>query len=280
MKKKSNFIRRSLISALSFLKDSVFAEEYTSRNGFLQGIDPRLKVASFALFFITAIFLKRAELLILLYGLCLLLALFSKINLGWFLKRTWLFIPVFSLLIVIPALFDIFTPGETLFTLNILRAKLVISRQGFFGARLFVMRVIVSVSFAVLLSITTKHFALLKTFRIFGIPQVFVMTMGMCYRYIYLFLKVVEDTYLAIKSRVGTRLDYKKGQHIVAWNISALWNRSYHLGEDVYGAMLSRGYTAEPVILDDFKTKSRDWLWLFFVVIFFVIILYIDRRVL
>jgi len=154
-----------------------------------------------------------------------------------------------------------------------LGAKIIITQQGLFGAILFVTRVLSSVSFAILLSLTTKHFALLKVLRIFGIPQVFIMTLGMSYRYIYLFLEVVENTYLAIKSRVGTQLHYKKGQHIVAWNISSLWHRSYYLNEAVYSAMLSRGYTGEPVVADDFKTKKRDWVWLFLTVIFFIAIL-------
>jgi len=141
-------------------------------------------------------------------------------------------------------------------------------------------RVIASVSFAVLLSITTRHFALLKVLRIFRVPQIFVMTIGMCYRYIYLLLEVIENTYLAIKSRVGTHIHYKKGQHVVAWNMSALWGRSHHLSEDVYSAMLSRGYTGEPVILDDFKTMPIDWIWLFFVVMFIAVIFYSKGRML
>ncbi len=123
--------------------------------------------------------------------------------------------------------------------------ELIITHQGLSGAVLFVMRVITSVSFVVLLSITTRHFELLRTLRIFKIPQVFIMTLGMCYRYIFLFVEIVEHTYLAIKSRVGVKMHYKKGQHVVAWNIAYLWARSYQLNEDVYKAMLSRGYRGE-----------------------------------
>jgi len=184
--------------------------------------------------------------------------------------------PLFSLFIAIPALFSIFTPGETLVIWHIAGLKLIITRQGLSGAVLFIMRVITSVSFAVILSITTKHFELLKVLRIFKIPQVFVMTLGMCYRYIFLFVEIIENTYLAIKSRVGTKVHYKKGQHVVAWNIAYLWQRSYQLNEDVYKAMLSRGYRGEPAILNDFKIQLRDWLWLFTVLIIFVLIIYFN----
>jgi len=183
--KSGNFIERSILSALSFLKDSIFAEEYASKNGFLQSLDPRIKAVTFLLFIIMALFTKNILILLCLYLLSLLLSLFSKINLGFFLKRTWFFIPLFSAFIAIPALFSVFTPGEALVNFRMAGLKLTVTHQGLFGAILFVSRVITSVSFVVLLSITTKHFELLRVLRIFKIPQVFVMILGMCYRYVF-----------------------------------------------------------------------------------------------
>ncbi len=278
MAKNNNFIDHSIAGVLSFLKESIFADEYATKQGFLQSLDPRIKVITFILFLMAILFTKSIAVLLCIYVACLTLAYLSDVNMGFFLKRTWIFIPLFSLFIAIPALFNVFTPGEALFTIHMLGLKLSITRQGLFTASLFVVRVISSVSFAVLLSITTRHFVLLKVLRIFRMPQIFVMTLGMCHRYIYLFLEVVENTYLAIKSRVGTRLHYKRGQHIVAWNISSLWHRSYYLNQSVYNAMLSRGYTGEPVILDDFKTKIRDWVWLLLAIIFFVTLLYVNAK--
>lgn len=250
------------MSALFFIKESVFADEYAAQKGLLQSLDPRVKTIIFLLFILQILFTRNILVLLCLYAFCLLLALVSRINLVFFLKRTWVFIPLFSLFIAIPALFDIVTPGEPLIIFNILGIKLTITRPGLSGATLFVMRVITSVSFAILLSITTRHFALLKVLRIFKIPQIFVMTIGMCYRYIYLFVEIIENTYRAMKSRVGTRVHYKKGQHLVAWHMAYLWTRSYQLNEQVYNAMLSRGYRGEPVLLHDFRTDYKDWLCL------------------
>lgn len=264
--RRNNFIERSIAGAVSFLKESVYSDEYASKNGLLQSIDPRMKLVTFALFLMAVLFTKSIIVSCYLYAACLVLAYLSKINLGFFLKRTWIFIPLFSICIAIPALFSAFTPGEEIVSFNLAGAHLAITRQGLFGASLFVIRVITSVSFAVLLSITTKHFELLKVLRIFKIPQVFVMILGMCYRYIYLFADIIENTYIAIKARVGTRVHYKKGQSVVAWNMASLWYRSYRLNEDVYNAMLSRGYRGEPVVTDDFRATPRDWLWLFVVV--------------
>ena len=162
-------------------------------------------------------------------------------------------------------MFGFFTPGEAWVSFKIGGLKVTLTRQGILGAALFVMRVTASVSFVVLLSITTKHFELLRVLRMFKMPSVFVMIFGMCYRYIFLLVEIVENTYLAIKSRVGTSVQYKKGQHLTAWNIAHLWLRSYQMNDDVYKAMRSRGYQGEVLVMNEFRTRLRDWLWLCFV---------------
>jgi cobalt/nickel transport system permease protein len=262
------------MGALSFLKESIFADEYAAKSGLLQSLDPRIKTVTFLLFIIQIILTKSLFILLCFYALCLLLTFCSKINLGFFLKRTWIFIPIFSLLIAIPALFNIVTPGEPLISFQIAGLKLNITHQGLLGAGFFFMRVTTSVSFAVLLSVTTRHFELLKVLRVLKIPHVFVMITQICYRYIYLFVEIIEDIYLAIKSRVGTKVHYKRGQHIVAWNIAYLWNRSYQLNEAVYQAMLSRGYRGEPAVMDDFRTTVKDGCWIGFVVIISALMIY------
>lgn len=267
--KSNNFIERSIVGALTFLKDSIFAEEYALKSGLLQSLDPRVKIISFLLLILQALLTGSTAVLLFLYAFCLFLVLVSKINLGFFLKRTWIFIPLFSLFIALPA---IFSPGQALLTWHILGVKLMITRQGLDGGVIFVMRVVTCVSFAVLLNLTTQHFALLKALRIFKIPEIFIMILGMCYRYIYLFAGIIQNTYLAIKSRVGFGVQYQKGQDIVAWNIATLWERSVGLNEEVYKAMLSRGYQGEALAWNDFKIRTRDCLWLLAVVIIIWII--------
>ncbi len=265
-KRSNDFIERSIMGAINLIKESVFSDECASQKGFLQMIDPRIKALTLLVFIVTVLFTKSISVCFVLYLICLALVCFSKINIIFFLKRTWIFIPLFSLFIAIPAVFSVFSPGETVFSFRMFGLGFVITKQGLLGASLFFMRVMVSVSFAVLLSITTKHFELLKVLRVFRVPQIFVMILGMCYRYIYLFIDIIENTYTAIKSRAGQSVQYKKGQHIVAWNAASLWHRSYQLNEAVYGAMLSRGYSGEPVTINEFKAGALDWAWLVFVV--------------
>ena len=260
--KKRDFIERSMLSALAFLKDATLSEECANRKGFLQSLDPRFKTISFLAFLVTAVSLKSAVLIGSLYGLCLLLVFFSRIPLNYFLTRTLLFIPLFSLCIVLPTLFSMVTPGEPVWSFHVLGINAIITRPGVDGALLFVVRIATSVSLVVLLSLTTRHSELLKVLRLFGVPQLFVLTVSMCYRYLYLFATMVENIFTALKSRVGMVSRHQHGQNIVAWNIANTWNRTTQMSEEVYLAMLSRGYTGEPQLLSEFHATLKDWFWL------------------
>src|ERR1035437_7226642 len=219
---RKDFIERSIRGALSFFKEAIFADETADLPGVLQALDPRIKIVTVLLCLLLVLFSRSIAVLGFLYLLSILLAVVSRIRLGFFLKRTWIFIPLFSLSIAMPAIFSFVSPGKPVLSFGAFH----ITRQGVMAAGFFIGRVIASVSLVVLLSMTTRHFDLLKALRCFGIPQMFVMVLGMCYRYLYLFVEIVEDTHRAIRSRVGSGMHYRKGQRIVAWNIAHLWLRS------------------------------------------------------
>jgi len=262
--KKNSFVERSLMGALAFFKESVLSDEYASREGLLQGFDPRTKTLGFLLLLAAVMFMKDSRAVFIMYLLCLLLAFASRINAAFFLKRTWVFIPLFSLCIAVPAMFRSFSPGETLAVIPVFGARLVMTVPGFHSAVLFVSRVLVSVSLVVLVTTTTRSTELFAALRWMGVPQIFVMTLNMCYRYIFLFAGIIQDSYLAIKSRTGGLMHYRKGQKIVAWNIASLWGRSMRMNEELYNAMLSRGYSGEPKALHNFHARAADWGWLVF----------------
>ena len=260
--RRRDFVSRTILSAVSFLKDVTLCEEHANRKGLLQALDPRIKTVTFLMFVLTAVALKSAVVIGWLYCLCLVLAVCSRLPVGFFLFRTWVFIPLFSLCIAVPSLFSFITPGEPVFEFFIFDMSFMITRPGLDGAVLFVTRIATTVSLVVLLSLTTRHAELLKVMRGLGVPKVFVLTVSMCYRYLYLFAQMVENIFTAVRSRVGVVVHHKKGQQLVAWNIANMWNRAYRMNEDVYNAMLSRGYTGEPRLLSRFHTRFRDWVWL------------------
>jgi cobalt/nickel transport system permease protein len=260
--KATGFIERSILGVIGLLKEAVSNDEIASRKGFLQARDPRFKCISIVLLLASVCITKSNFVLFGYYALCLLMALFSSIGPVFFLKRTLFFIPLFSFFIALPAIFSFVTPGHPLASFTIFSTHFSITRQGVDSALIFFFRVLASVSIVILLLLTTRQHVLLKVLRIFKVPQVFVMTMGMCYRYIFLLLDIIQKTFIAMKSRVGFVTSAKTGRRIVGATTAGLWLRSYQLHSQVYSAMLSRGYTGEPQVLIEFRAKATDAVFL------------------
>ena len=150
--------------------------------------------------------------------------------------------PLFAVLIAIPSIFNIFMPGEPLIQFKILNAAFSITRQGLFGALVFVLRVTASVSLVVLTMLTTRQSELLSALKYLGIPVIFIEILNVCYLYIHILVKEIEDFYTALKSR---RISYKDrtGRDIIGFRIAVFWEKARILSEEVHQAMLSRGYT-------------------------------------
>ena len=276
-RKADGFIERSILGAIGFIQATVSNDETAARHGFLQGRDPRFKSLSIIVLLCCVLLSKSVIVLSGFYLTGIILALVSSIGLGFFLKRTLLFVPLFSFFIVVPAIFNGIIPGDSVFSLTFFSHHVSITRQGLSSATVFFMRVLASVSFAILLVLTTRHHVLLKVLRTFKVPQVFVMTMGMCYRYIYLFLDTIQKTFLAIKSRVGFVSSAKAGQRIATMNMAGLWLKSYRMQTQVYDAMISRGYSGEPKVLEEFKAGPIDVLLLTFSIVAMTGTLWLNR---
>jgi len=285
---RKGFLDKTLGDVTSFLRDSVFLEEYAKRNGMLQSIDPRVKVLTIAVLLITVSLIRPPFLIGVLYLFTLILALLSKIPLKIFLLRVWLFVPLFSGIIAIPALINVFVPGEPILILAKFQGKwfigpfeipevIAITRQGSVAALVFVLRVATSVSLVVLMLLTTKWSSLLKALRILCIPQIFTFIISMTYRYIHLLLRLLEDVLLAKKSRVIRRSSVGDGQRWVSTQMGTLMKRSLKMSEDVYSAMVSRGFTNEVKIVDTFNIKKVDYLWSLFFILFVSLILSLNR---
>jgi energy-coupling factor transporter transmembrane protein EcfT len=89
------------------------------------------------------------------------------------------------------------------------------------------------------------------------------MTMGMTYRYIFLFLDMIQKMFIAIKSRVGFVSSSRTGRNVVSANIAGVWLRSYRLQSQVYDAMASRGYMGEAYVLEKFEANVIDFIVIF-----------------
>jgi len=237
------------------LEQSLFAERIARQPGALQALDARLKILSLLLMLL-AIGLSHSLLVILgLYFLALGLAGFSRIPLGFFIKRVWLLIPFFTGLVALPALF--ITPGPALAHLPL---GMVITQTGLTTALFLLLRVGTSVSMAVLLVLSTPWNSVLKALGVLRLPAVIILILGMTYRYIHLLLHLTNDMFLSRKSRLLRRMSGPEERKLIAATSGTLLNKSLQVSSEVYLAMQSRGFRNYPRTLDTFKMRTIDWL--------------------
>jgi cobalt/nickel transport system permease protein len=257
------FFERTLGDITGALEQTLFAEDLARQPGWLQTLDPRAKLVG-ALALLFAVSLSHNLLVILaLYVLTLPVAAVSRVPLGFYLKRVWVFMPFFTGIIALPALFSPFTPGAPLLTLIDLtspRIYLAITQPGVITAAFLLLRVGASVSIAVLLVLTTRWTLLLKSLRVLRVPQAFVVILGMTYRYIYVLLHAASDMFLARQSRLVGRMSCAEDRRWLAGSMGALLTRSFEMSNEVYLAMQSRGYRGEVQVLDDLRWQNADWL--------------------
>jgi cobalt/nickel transport system permease protein len=278
---KANFIDKTIVGASSVMRQALFTDDIAAQPGLLQRIDPRVKAITMLAFVVTAAVIRNIPVLAGLYLGALALAAASRISVPYFFKRVWLFIPIFTGIVVAPAMFSFITPGHIVVPMgNWFGHRVGLTSQGLRSAGLIVIRVATSISFVVLLALTTTWTRLLAALRAMFLPRMFVLVLGMAYRYVFHLLGSVTDMYEARKARtVQANKGTKSGRAFVAATAGTLFGKAHATSEEVYQAMVSRGYTGHPRTLSASKVRASDVLWMAGCAIAIVIVVGIDRAV-
>jgi cobalt/nickel transport system permease protein len=253
---RRNVLEHTLHGITETLERGLFAEEISTRPGLFQSLDPRVKIISI-LALLIAVSLSRSLWVIAgIYLVALVLALASSIPAGLYIKRVWLALPFFTGVIILPALF--LTPGPALVQLPF---GLVVTQTGFITALFLLLRVSTSVSLTLLLILTTPWNTVLSALTVLYVPDVFILILGMTYRYIYLLIHLANDMFLSRKSRAVGRMDSAEERRMLAAISGTLLSKSLNMSGEVFLAMQSRGFRGKIITLKPFKMKTSDWLW-------------------
>jgi cobalt/nickel transport system permease protein len=267
---KKGFVGKTIDGIFNFLQEAFISESFSRRSGLLQSLDPRAKLVSILAVIFAVSLVGDLRLLIFVYLLTLLFSHLSKIDVLFFIKRVWLFIPIFAGIIAVPMIFNIFFPGDPLVQLAYLGPgahlgpfslpdSIFITRQGVNAAVIFTMRVATCVSAIVLLFLTTPQQILFKSLRTVGVPKLYVLTLEMAYRYIFLLMDLVREMYVAKKARTIKARGMFEEQKWVGGRIGYTLIRSLDMSEKVHMAMMSRGYNGDVKIMHEFKMQNRDY---------------------
>jgi cobalt ECF transporter T component CbiQ len=259
---KAGFVARTIDGGATLMRRAMFAEDVASRENLLQRIDPRVKLVSIVGLLVTVALAHTVPVLALAYLATVGLAAASGLPVGFFVRRVWLFVPIFTGIVVLPATLSLVTPGDIVVPLGTWFGTPVgLTHQGLTTALLLVLRVATSISLVVLLTLTTPWARLLAALRALLVPRMFIQVLGMTYRYTFHLLGSVTDMYLARKARTVNVESSQSGRAFVAASAGALFGKSHVLAEEVHQAMVSRGYTGDARTLDTWHPGRIDLLW-------------------
>jgi len=268
------FLEETAGEVLEFTLKAFFSERYARRDGLLQRIDPRVKVFSLVAIVSTVVSLGRIDAILAFYFLALALAVLSRLPVVEFTKRAWLFIPIFTGLVILPSMFLL--PGEPVFRVFNLTA----SREGIHWAVLFTLRVATSLHYAMLFTMTSRWNEVVSALAFFRVPGRVITITTLTYRYVFLLAKLLLDAMHARRARLAGELDTVESWKETGRHIGATFIKANALGEDIYYAMLSRGYANEIQPLREFEAGKVDYAFSAFTVLLVVLTFVLARGLL
>lgn len=247
------FIERTIGSLSKGMNFAALADDSArSQTGVLQRLDPRVKVAGMLVLIVSVAVSHSLPAIGCVFLMAATLAVSSRISLLDLARWVWMPVLLFTGCIALPAIF--ITPGTPLYG--------PITAQGARTAGYLLLRAETCVSLSTLLVLTTRWAHILKALRVLRLPVVFVVILGMTYRYLFLILETALDMFESRESRTVGVLEGADRRRLAAATVGVLLSKSYHLSADVHLAMQSRGFRGEVYLLDDFEMHGIDWCWL------------------
>jgi cobalt/nickel transport system permease protein len=254
LRQSRSFVERTIFNLSTGLSFATFAEDAARSDALMQGIDPRVKVVG-ALAMIVAVALTHCLAAIAItFAFAAVLASLSRISPFTLARLVWTPVLIFTGCIALPAVF--LTPGDPV------HSGWPITSQGLRTAGFLLLRAETAVTASTLMVLTTRWAHILKALRVLRLPVVFVVILGMTYRYLFVILQTALDMFESRESRTVGVLEGPDRRRLATATVGVLLSKSYHLSNDVHLAMQSRGFRGEVFILDEFEARRADWYWL------------------
>ena len=266
---------------MSYLEKGIkgFAELFTegyaqwdlsSKKSFLHDLDARIKIV-FWIVLIVVISLKRMvlpEAAIFLFiftiaGLC-------RLNLIAFYKKVLVLGFVFGFLVSAPSALNAIVPGKIIMPLLTLSRPydfwiyhvpqiIGITEEGTSIISLLTLRVLNSLSISFLILYTTAFADIIKALKVIKVPDTFLIIISMTYKYIFTFAHIVSDMHLAKKARLASVTGRKEARNWIAGRIVFVFKKTQIECDEVFKAMLSRGFSGEIKLYHYREMTGKDW---------------------
>ncbi|MCE5299141.1 MAG: cobalt ECF transporter T component CbiQ [Methanoregulaceae archaeon] len=246
-------------------------ERFANRDSFIHRLDARVKiivtfaaiVAMVAVPYSTLVFSVGAVFFIFFIVLWAL----SRLSPWIYIKRALVIISLWGIVI----LFQIFIKNpyySEYHTIASLPFGISIYAESVQFAFILFTKFIITVSFVILLSSTTRIQDLLDGGRRLGLPADFALALGMMIRYLfvfgYMYRKIVQTLESKAFDPFDRNLPYRYRMRQIGYTIGTMFIRSYEQGERTYTAMLCRGYgRSSHLYIKKKPLRTGEWAFLF-----------------
>jgi len=234
-------IPNSLRDLIEGAESLVYVEDLSGRRGFLQTVNPMVKLFVVVFMIVASLFISSVSYLLLICVIPLVLVMASKIPLRQFAART-AFIPAFAAIISLPVLFR--TIGHPILTGSVGMWTLTVTLEGVQRFLLFTVRVWFCVASLSLLILSTGFDRTLKLLSSLKVPPLIVQLLSLTYRYFFVSVHEAQSVLIAKEARTYNRKRTINFQALkdLGSILAALFIRTYERSERVYMAMKSRGF--------------------------------------
>lgn len=283
---KLAFLDRTVLKSAKAVK-SIYQLEGSSRSeNFFRKINPHVKLISLIFFIVVISIANSLDAQIATTVFIFLLFILAQLRIWDVYRKILLLAFIFGFIVVLPASLNVITPGKIIFNIYKFNAPLHfwiynipvdigITDNGITVVSLIFLRVLNSVSFALLIVFTTSFPSFIKAFKLIGVPDTFLMVISLAHKYIFILSRTIEETYSALKSRLTGNIGNNSIRKLVGGRIFFIYKRSQIIYEGTYNAMVSRGYQGQLKLSVQNHFSYRDILSLAVLAAFGIIILLI-----
>lgn len=278
------FLDKTIMNSASAAKSIYIQAENASKQNFINKVNPHVKFISLIYMAIVISVVSNLAAQLLATGLIFLGYVLARLKVFQVYRKILFLVFIFGFLVVLPASLNVITPGKIIFNLITFNnpshfwiydipQSIGFTETGFQVVLMVFLRVLNSVSFALLIVFTTPFPAFIKSFRIIGVPDTFLMVISLAYKYIFILSRTIEETYFALKSRLSGNIKSSSMRKLVSGRIFFIFKRSMITYENTYYAMVSRGYHGKVKLHTQEKFTILDFFVLVIVVASGIVIL-------
>lgn len=275
---KLSFLDKTIINSSKAVKSIYLQAENAARDNFIQEINPKVKFILLIYMSVVISVVNNPVTQILISAFIFLSYIIARLNIFEVYKKIFLLVFVFGFLAILPASLNVITPGKIVF--NIIKfnkpshfliynipQNIGFTTNGIQVVSLVFLRVLNSVALALLVVFTTPFPTFIKSFKMIGVPDTFLMILSLAYKYIFILSRTIEETYFAFKSRLSGNIKNSNIRSLIGGRIFFIFKRSMIIYQDTYHAMVSRGYSGKVVLHSQNHFTFKDVIVLVIIVI-------------